>query len=67
MNTVTHVSGGDAYLYPGAGDPKPPGGAKVLLLTKGHICIIGQWLDGDFYLGWAPLPRRDHEKEKRIA
>jgi hypothetical protein len=51
------------FLYPAAGDDVPPSGAKVLLLTKGGICIVGRWdFSGDF-LGWHPLPGRDHEKE----
>lgn len=61
-----YVAGGDAFLYPGAGDSRPPGGAKVLLLTRHGICIIGHWQDGTDLLGWAPLPRRNKEKEARI-
>lgn len=66
MTNKGYVAGGDAFQYPAAGDAKPPGGAKVLLLTKGGVCIIGQWKDDDFYLGWAPLPKRDKEKEKLL-
>lgn len=54
---------GSLYLYPGAGDPKPPGGAKVLLLTKGGICVQGCWKDDGSVLGWHPLIGRDREKE----
>lgn len=61
-----YVAGGDAFLYPGAGDERPPGGAKVLLLTQGGICVIGQWKDKSDLLGWAPLPKRDKEKEKLL-
>jgi hypothetical protein len=61
---VTHVAGAtDEYLYPALGDPKPPGGAKVLLLTKGGICVTGPWTGDSFYLGWAPMPKRNKEKE----
>jgi hypothetical protein len=59
----SYVAGGDAFLYPGAGDQVPPGGAKVLLLTQGGVCTIGQWSDDGFFLGWAPLPKRDKVKE----
>jgi len=52
------------YLYPRAGDERPPGGAKVLLLTSGGICVIGQWKDEPWCIGWHPLPGRDREKEK---
>lgn len=50
------------YRYPGAGDPTPPGGAKVLLLTRYGMCIIGTWPTLSA-IGWAPLPKRDREKE----
>ncbi len=63
---ITHISGGPAFVYPGAGDKRPPGGAKVLLLTTGGVCVTGTWSDNGLYLGWAPLPVRDREKEKRI-
>lgn len=68
--TFTHkeyVAGGAPYLYPGAGDPRPPGGAKVQLLTKGGICVTGTWSDNGTYLGWAPLPKRDKEKEAKLC
>ena len=32
----------------------PPGGAKVLLLTRGGVCIVGVWAEG--CVAWAPLP-----------
>lgn len=53
------------FLYPGAGDPKPPGGAQVLLLTIGGICVRGTWGSKSF-IGWHPLPGRDKEKESRL-
>jgi hypothetical protein len=63
----SYLAGGDAFLYPGAGDPVPPGGAKVLLLTEGGVCTIGHWNnDGFFFLGWAPLPKRDKQKEAML-
>lgn len=52
------------YRYPAAGDELPPGGAKVLLLTRGHVCTTGTWGD-PFFIGWAPLPRRNKEKEAK--
>lgn len=63
---ITHLSGGDSFLYPAAGDSRPPGGAKVLLLTMGCVCVTGTWSDNGLYLGWAPLPTRNHEKEALI-
>lgn len=62
----SYVAGGDAFLYPGAGDQKPPGGAKVQLLTIGGICVTGQWNDSGAFLGWAPLPKRDRKKEAQL-
>jgi hypothetical protein len=58
-----YVAGAPPFLYPLAGDPLPPGGAKVLLLTKGGICVSGSWNDSGAFLGWAPLPKRNREKE----
>lgn len=63
----TYVAGGPMFNYPGAGDAKPPGGAKVLLLTRGGVCTIGNWDDSGAFLGWAPLPKRDKEKESRLG
>jgi hypothetical protein len=51
------------YRYPAAGDPEPPGGAKVLLLTKGGVCVTGTWAPTGAFLAWAPMPKRDREKE----
>lgn len=59
------------YLYPRAGDPLPPGGAKVLLLTCGGTCVVGQWPSdpraAGYYAGWAPLPKRDKGKEASLG
>lgn len=37
----------------------PHPGAKVLLLTKGNVCIVAAWRGevGDFFLAWCPLPK----------
>lgn len=70
MNAFTmkeYVAGGAPYLYPSAGDPLPPGGAKVLLLTVGGVCVTGCWSSDGAYLGWAPLPKRDKEKEMTLC
>lgn len=64
---VDYVAGGSTFLYPATGDPAPPGGAKVLLLTLGGICIIGQWGTAYDCIGWAPLPKRDKEKESKAC
>lgn len=67
ISTKGYVAGGPAYHYPAAGDERPAGGAKVLLLTVGGVCVTGQWSDDGRYLGWAPLPKRDVAKEERIG
>ena len=51
------------FRYPGAGDPLPPGGAEVHLLTRGGICVRGTWRSDGRYMGWCPLPKRDKTKE----
>lgn len=64
----TYLAGpGLFYRYPALGDPLPPGGAKVLLLTKHGICVDGPWPSDGRYLGWAPLPKRDKDKEARLT
>lgn len=67
MNNPSYVAGEATYRYPAAGDEKPPGGAKVLLLTIGGICIVGAWQDTGFYTAWAPLPKRNRTKESLIT
>lgn len=64
--TNSYQAGGTEYLYPGAGDPLPIPGAKVQLLTKGHVHTTGPWADNGDYIGWLPLPKRNKEKENAI-
>jgi hypothetical protein len=54
-----YVAGVVGYSYPALGDPRPPGGAKVLLLTRGRICVSGVWSDGGGFLAWSPMPVRE--------
>lgn len=64
LNTK-YIAGDAVYRYPEAGDPLPePLSAKCLLLTIGGVCAIGSWGAGN--VAWAPLPKRNHEKEKRL-
>lgn len=63
---IDHIDGEAVYRYPDAGDPRPPGGAKVLLLTVGHVLVTGPWSDDGRYLAWAPLPKRNKDKEAFI-
>lgn len=55
------------WLYPGVGDQPPPLGAKVQLLTIGHVAVHGPWTDDGRYIAWAPLLKRNKEKEARLA
>ncbi len=53
-----YVAGELGYVYPELGEERPPGGAKVLLLTEGGVCISGTWNANAGYLAWSPMPRR---------
>ena len=53
-----YVAGELGYVYPELGEALPPGGAKVLLLTNGGICVSGIWSDRYGFLAWSPMPRR---------
>lgn len=63
-NPISYVAGDAVYRYPAAGDEPAPAGAKCLILTQGGVCVIGTW--GDDALAWAPLPKRNHDKENLI-
>lgn len=57
-----YLAGGQEWLYPDCGDGNPPLDTKILILTHGGICTTGHW--GPDCLGWLPLPKRNHDKEK---
>ena len=59
-----YLAGGAEFLYPHAGDAKPPMATKVLLLTRGGICTTGFW-NNHWCMGWLPLPKRNMEKENQ--
>lgn len=63
---VSYLAGGDEYRYPGLGDKAPPKGADVLLLTIGGVCVRGPWRDDGTAIGWAPMPKRNHERERQL-
>jgi hypothetical protein len=60
-----YQAGGEEFLYPSAGDPYPLEDHKVILLTKGGVCVVGTW-NNYWYLGWLPLPKRNKDKETKI-
>jgi hypothetical protein len=67
-NNAAVISSSDTeYRYPAVGDPKPTSGTKVLVLTEGGICMATAWLDVPFFVAWAPVPKRNKEKEAEIA
>jgi hypothetical protein len=54
------------FRYPAGGDEPAPLGAKVQILTEGGICIHAIWQDDSGFIAWAPLPKRDHEREAKL-
>ena len=63
---IPHVTGDDEWLYPAAGDPEPPVGTKIFILTHGDVAIVGVWRVEMRDKGWRPLFRRNMEKEDAI-
>ena len=55
-----YVAGEAGYLYPGVGDALAPGGAAVLLLTKGGVTVSGTWSKDGRFLAWSPMPRKSN-------
>ena len=64
MSVAPYIAGNAEYRYPAAGDEPAQLGAKCLILTQGGVCVIGMW--GDDAVAWAPLPKRNREKEGSI-
>lgn len=56
-----YIASALGWPYPAAGDLLPPGGAKVLLLTEGGVCITGLGL-----LAWSSMPKRNRAKEAAL-
>lgn len=59
-----YVAGGDQeFLYECA-----PKGQKVQLLTRGGVCVHGQWYGdyGQHFWAWAPLPKRNKALEESL-
>jgi hypothetical protein len=61
-----HLASEDVWWRYPPHDPLPPTGTKLLLLTKGGICIVGQWVIGGFFIAWSPMPKRSCEKEASL-
>ena len=56
-----YVSGEVQWLYPH--EHKPPRGVKLHILQEGCVSIQSQWYDGEGYLAWQRMFKRNHEKE----
>lgn len=55
------------YFYPELdGEPKAPLGAKVIMLNEGGVAFYACGCAPLAMLPWAPLPRRNKEKERLI-
>lgn len=64
MSVKPHLSGRCEFRYPFAGDEAPPGGAQVLLLTEGGVCVRGTWDNSGAFHAWAPLPDINKAKQR---
>jgi hypothetical protein len=58
-----YVTGEHEYSYPCAGDPLPPGGRNVLLLTEGGKMVEGPWDGSRRFKAWAEAPKCNPAKE----
>lgn len=48
-------------------DEAPPLGTKLLILTRGAVCVIGLWDPEHGAVLWAPLPKISQEMRDRLA
>jgi hypothetical protein len=55
------------WSYPEAGDPPAPLGTTIQLLNSGGASTKGQWTDESNFIAWAPLLKRNKDKERLIA
>ena len=57
----TYAVGEIVWIYPQ--DETPPRGVKLHILQEGGVSIQSQWYDGQGYMGFQRMFKRDHEKE----
>ncbi len=55
------------WSYPEAGDEPAPLGTMIQLLNSGGSSTKGQWTTGSNFIAWAPLLKRNRDKERLIA
>jgi hypothetical protein len=60
-----YVSGDIHWIYPQ--DEAPPRGRKLHILQEGCISIQGVWMEGQGYMAWQRMFKRNHEKEREYA
>lgn len=68
MTTATdHIAAAPGDLYWRYGLP-PHRGAKMLLLTRGCVCVPGNWTGeyGEQFIAWCPMSKRDKRLEAAI-
>ena len=48
-------------------DDPPPLGTKLLILTRGGVCVVGTWSTQEGAVAWSPMPRVPIELKRRLA
>jgi len=48
-------------------DDPPPLGTKLLLLTQGSICVVGDWRPEQGAVAWSPLPKISDELRAKLV
>ena len=68
MTGATHITAEVGEIYWRYEVPKQTD-AKVLLLTVGRVAVVGNWYGpiGKAFIAWAPLPKRDKQKEAQLG
>lgn len=60
-----YASGAIEWIYPH--EEEPPRGVKLHILQQGCVSIQSQWYDGEGYLAWQRMFKRNHEKEREYS
>jgi hypothetical protein len=47
-------------------DMQPPLGTKLLIYTRGGVCVIGHWSRQEGAVLWAPLPKVSRDLRDRL-
>jgi hypothetical protein len=57
-----YAPGEIVWIYPQ--DEQPPAGTKLHILQEGCVSIQGQWREGEGFMAWQRMFKRDHAKER---